>query len=94
MLFHTVQLFPYHLSDYLCRVARITPFKYYLDMMITILKDERSYDRVPNFTVCFMLLHSSSEGMLGVLDPKPAKLPIRTGGSREGKNLSHEKKLV
>ncbi|KXZ46985.1 hypothetical protein GPECTOR_39g479 [Gonium pectorale] len=47
---HSTQLFPYHLSDYLCRIARITPFKYYLDMMATVLKDERSYDRVPNFT--------------------------------------------
>ncbi|GLI62242.1 hypothetical protein VaNZ11_004837 [Volvox africanus] len=45
-----MRLFPYHLSDYLCRVARITPFKYYLDMMTSVLKDERSYDRVPNFT--------------------------------------------
>lgn len=46
-----LQLFPYHLSDYLCRVLRISPFRYYHDMMAAVLKDERSYDRIPNFTV-------------------------------------------
>lgn len=46
-----LQLFPYHLSDYLCRVLRISPFRYYHDMMAALLKDERSYDRIPNFTV-------------------------------------------
>lgn len=45
------QLFPYHLSEYVCRVARLTPFKYYIDMLATCLREERSYDRIPNFTV-------------------------------------------
>lgn len=45
------QLFPYHLSDYLCRVARLTPFKYYGDMVAALMREERSYDRIPNFTV-------------------------------------------
>lgn len=62
----STQLFPYHLSDYLCRVARLTPFKYYSDMFVAVLKDERSYDRIPNFTVrnaC--VLFSVSGGRLG-----------------------------
>ena len=47
----TLQLFPYHLSDYVCRVLRYTPFKYYSDIMLSVLKVEKSYDRLPNFTV-------------------------------------------
>lgn len=45
------QLFPYHLADYICRVLRVTPFKYYVELMYSVLRDERSYDRIPNFTV-------------------------------------------
>ena len=45
------QLFPYHLADYVVRVKRLTPFQYYADMLQQVMKDEKSYDRVPNFTV-------------------------------------------
>ncbi|KAG2449449.1 hypothetical protein HYH02_005596 [Chlamydomonas schloesseri] len=45
-----MRLFPYHLSEYVCRVARLTPFKYYSDMLAACLREERSYDRIPNFT--------------------------------------------
>lgn len=30
---------------------RITPFKYYCDVLFMTLKEEKSYDRIPNFTV-------------------------------------------
>lgn len=46
-----LQLYPYHLSEYVCRVMRMTPFKYYNDVLFLTLKDEKSYDRIPNFTV-------------------------------------------
>ena len=44
-------MFPYHLSDYVCRVQRITPFKYYSEVLTNMLREEKSYDRLPNFTV-------------------------------------------
>lgn len=47
-----LQLYPYHLADHVCRVLRVTPFKYYIDVLFLTLKDEKSYDRIPNFTVC------------------------------------------
>jgi hypothetical protein len=45
------QIFPYHLSEYVCRVQRASPFKYYSDVLFLTLKEERSYDTIPNFTV-------------------------------------------
>jgi hypothetical protein len=48
---NNTQIFPYHLSEYLCRVSRATPFRYYRELLADALKAERSYDTVPNFTV-------------------------------------------
>ena len=45
------QLFPYHLADYVCRVLRVTPFRYYCDLLFTVMREEKSYDQIPNFTV-------------------------------------------
>ncbi len=45
------QLFPYHLTDYVCQVLRITPFKYYCDLLFAVMREEKSYDFIPNFTV-------------------------------------------
>ena len=48
---HTrTQLYPYHLSDVLIKGLRITPFRYYYDMMSEVMQAERSYDVLPNFT--------------------------------------------
>jgi hypothetical protein len=47
----TPQIFPYHLSEYVCRVQRTSPFKYYREVLFLTLRDERSYDTIPNFTV-------------------------------------------
>lgn len=30
---------------------RVTPFRYYSDVLFLALRDERSYDTIPNFTV-------------------------------------------
>ena len=49
-----MQLFPYHLSDYVCRVLRVTPFKYYCDLLYTVMREEKSYDQIPNFAVTFV----------------------------------------
>ena len=41
-LLHNVQLYPYHLSDVMVKGLRITPFKYYLNMMHDVMKEGRS----------------------------------------------------
>jgi len=46
----TYRLFPYHLSDYICRMLRVTPFKYYCDVLYNALKEEKQYDQIANFT--------------------------------------------
>ncbi|KAK9070558.1 hypothetical protein SSX86_010960 [Deinandra increscens subsp. villosa] len=43
-------LFPYHLADYVCRAMRISPFRYYCDMIFEVMKNEQPYDSIPNFT--------------------------------------------
>lgn len=32
-------LFPYHLADYVCRVMRLSPFRYYCDMIFEVMKN-------------------------------------------------------
>ena len=58
-----MQLFPYHLSEYVCRVLRVTPFRYYCDLLYTVMREEKSYDQIPNFAVrpflLVVLLHAS-----------------------------------
>ncbi|KAI9071923.1 hypothetical protein K1719_046109 [Acacia pycnantha] len=43
-------LFPYHLAEYICRIMRISPFKYYCDIIFEVLKNEQPYDSIPNFS--------------------------------------------
>ncbi|KAF8567607.1 hypothetical protein P879_01533 [Paragonimus westermani] len=43
-------LYPYHLQDKIVPGLRITPFSYYRDMLIDVIRAERSYDSLPNFT--------------------------------------------
>ncbi|XP_021900569.1 LOW QUALITY PROTEIN: protein FAM91A1 [Carica papaya] len=45
-----LQLFPYHLAEYVCRVMRISPFRYYCDMIFEVMKSEQPYDSIPNFS--------------------------------------------
>jgi len=45
-----LQLYPYHLADYICRVSRISPFRYYCDILFEAMKNEQPYDSIPNFT--------------------------------------------
>jgi FAM91 N-terminus len=34
-----MQLFPYHLAEYVCRVMRVSPFRYYCDMIFEVMKN-------------------------------------------------------
>ncbi|KAL1307829.1 hypothetical protein AAHE18_17G061600 [Arachis hypogaea] len=43
-------LFPYHLSEYVCRVMRVSAFRYYCDMLFEVMKNEQPYDSIPNFS--------------------------------------------
>lgn len=43
-------LFPYHLADIITKGLRVTPFNYYIDVLSCLLKSDRSYDTLPNFT--------------------------------------------
>lgn len=43
-------LFPYHLADIVTKGLRVTPFIYYVDVLRDLLKNDRSYDTLPNFT--------------------------------------------
>ncbi len=45
------QLFPYHLAENICRDLRVSPFRYYVDLLCAVLREEQSYDQIPNFTV-------------------------------------------
>lgn len=45
------QLFPYHLAEHVCRDLRVSPFRYYIDLLCAVLREEQSYDQIPNFTV-------------------------------------------
>eukprot|EP00249_Psilotum_nudum_P019721 c27386_g1_i1 orf=411-3452(-) len=43
-------LFPYHLGEFVCRIQRVSPFRYYCDMLYEVMKNERPYDTIPNFS--------------------------------------------
>ncbi|KAJ6641278.1 Protein FAM91A1 [Pseudolycoriella hygida] len=43
-------LFPYHLADIVTKGLRVTPFNYYIDVLCLLLKNDKSYDTLPNFT--------------------------------------------
>ncbi|TPP64359.1 hypothetical protein FGIG_06420 [Fasciola gigantica] len=51
-------LYPYHLQDKIVRGLCVTPFVYYRDMLVQVVRAERSYDCLPNFTAadCLRLL--------------------------------------
>lgn len=36
-----MRMFPYHLSEYVARIQRTTPFKYYSDVLATMLKEDK-----------------------------------------------------
>ena len=45
------QIYPCHLAFYINRVTRVTPLRYYTDMLVAMLVAEKAYHSLPNFTV-------------------------------------------
>ena len=45
------QLFPYHLAEYVCRVLRVTPYRFYTNVLVDVMREDQPYDAIPNFTV-------------------------------------------
>lgn len=43
-------LFPYHLAEYICRVMRLSPFRYYCEIIFEVMRNEQPYDSIPNFS--------------------------------------------
>ncbi|EDV97125.1 protein FAM91A1 [Drosophila grimshawi] len=47
---NSLGVFPYHLADIVTKGLRVTPFNYYLDVLSQLLRSDKSYDTLPNFT--------------------------------------------
>ncbi|KAL0490329.1 hypothetical protein AKO1_006505 [Acrasis kona] len=45
-----LRMFPYQFADTVVNKLNVLPFVYYTDMMFNIMKNEKSYDTLPNFT--------------------------------------------
>jgi len=45
-----LMLYPYHLSDVIVKGLRITPFQFYISIIIHVMESDKSYDSIPNFT--------------------------------------------
>lgn len=48
-------LFPYHLSDVISKGLRVTAFNYYIEVIAHLLRLDKSYDTLPNFTAADIL---------------------------------------
>jgi len=44
------RVFPYHMAEEICGKLRVTPFKYYYDVLFQAMRNELPYDQIPNFT--------------------------------------------
>ncbi|CAL5414978.1 unnamed protein product [Camellia sinensis] len=68
-------LFSYHLAEYVCRVMRVLPFRYYCDMIFKVVKNEQPHDSIPNFSAADAL----SKKIMWKLNKSIAKelLPIQ-----------------
>lgn len=51
----SLNLFPYHLSDVVTKGLRITAFNFYVELLAHLLKLDKSYDSLPNFTAADIL---------------------------------------
>jgi hypothetical protein len=49
------RLFPYHLSASVCGKYRVTPFRYYYDVVFQAMRNEMPYDKIPNFAAAEIL---------------------------------------
>ncbi|KAG5449380.1 Protein fam91a1 [Clonorchis sinensis] len=80
-------LYPYHLQDKIVPGLRITPFTYYRDMLIQLVRAERSYDSLPNFTAadCLRLLGIGRNQYIDIVNTY--KSFLTTAGPDEDNNL-------
>lgn len=53
-----LMLYPYHLSDVIVKGLRITPFQFYISIIVHVMESDKSYDSIPNFTAvdCLRIL--------------------------------------
>mmetsp|Transcript_39796 Transcript_39796/g.100324 ORF Transcript_39796/g.100324 Transcript_39796/m.100324 type:complete len:658 (-) Transcript_39796:434-2407(-) len=88
-----LMLYPYHLSDFLVKTLRITPFKYYLDIMHDVMKSEKSYDVIPNFTAadCVRLLGIGRNQYIDIMNSYRSRswlsFPMGIGKKKSPKTL-------
>ena len=62
-----LQLFPYHLAEYVCRMMRLTPFRYYSSLLADAMREDLPYDAIPNFTVSLGVLLGGGRGTAGMV---------------------------
>ncbi|KYQ90141.1 FAM91 family protein [Tieghemostelium lacteum] len=68
-------LYPYHIGDKLIRILNITPFKFYLIMMIETMTNSKSYDEIPNFTAvdCLRILDIGRNQYIDLMNKSRSK---------------------
>jgi hypothetical protein len=52
-LINIFQLYPYHLADHICRVMRISPFKYYCDVLFEAMKNGKYIENIALYLIVF-----------------------------------------
>lgn len=50
------QMYPYQFASEIIPILKVYPFHYYIDMMFEIMKSEKSYDILPNFTAVDIMI--------------------------------------
>lgn len=80
-------LYPYHLQDKIVRGLCVTSFVYYRDMLVQVVRAERSYDCLPNFTAadCLRLLGIGRNQYIEVMNTY--KNFLTTAGPDDGNTL-------
>ncbi|OWA55200.1 Protein FAM91A1 [Hypsibius exemplaris] len=76
-----LMLFPYHLSRYVIRELRITPFQFYAQMVQNLFATEQSYDQLPNFTAadCLRVLGIGRNQYIEKMNQSRSKKFFRIG---------------
>eukprot|EP00299_Pterocystis_sp_00344_P003536 c14300_g1_i1.p1 GENE.c14300_g1_i1~~c14300_g1_i1.p1 ORF type:complete len:709 (+),score=167.37 c14300_g1_i1:41-2167(+) len=45
-----LKLYPYHIAEEIMRFTKVSDFQFYVDMLESMIKQEKSYDALPNFS--------------------------------------------
>ena len=43
-------MYPHQLADVTVGYFKVTPYEYYCDMLVEVIRSERAYDALPNWT--------------------------------------------